>query len=52
MVLLKLIFSISKPVAPVYIVKSREDYIKLEEHLSKNLLPLDVDFSYVKSYLE
>lgn len=50
--LLKLIFTISKPVAPVYIVKKKQDYYKLEGKLNKNLLPMDVDFSYVKSYLE
>ena len=50
--LLKLIFKISKPVAPVYIVKNYDDFIKLDNQLKSNKNIDHINYSYVKSYLE
>ena len=52
MSLLKFIFMMSKPLAPVYLVKTREDYIKLNDILKDNRIPTDIYYTYVKSYLE
>ena len=50
--LLKLIFKISSPVAPVYIVKNRADFINLDNQLKLNKPIENINHSYVKSYLE
>jgi hypothetical protein len=50
--LLKLIFKISSPVAPVYIVKNRNDFINLDLQLKLNNTVTNINYSYVKSYLE
>ena len=50
--LLKLIFKISRPVAPVYIVKNRNDFINLDHQLKLNNTVTNIKHSYIKSYLE
>ena len=51
-ILLKFIFVLSKPVAPVYLVKTKEDYLKLDEALKNGKMNKDIKYSYVKSYKE
>lgn len=50
--LLKLIFKISRPVAPVYIVKNHDDFINLDHQLKLNNTINNIDYTYIKSYLE
>ena len=50
--LLKFIFFMSKPVAPIFIVKTKEDYNKLDYALENKEIIVDIDYSYVKSYKE
>lgn len=45
--LMKILFKIIKPIAPVYIVKSKEDASKLYERMEKNLLKSDLNYDFI-----
>ena len=47
--LIKLLFSIVKPIAPVYIVKNNTDAEKIYYRLKNNLLKSDIDYEFVNS---
>ncbi len=47
--LIKLLFSIVKPIAPVYIVKTNTDAEKIYYRLKNNLLKSDIDYEFVNS---